>query len=147
MQHPLAQRSAKAVRRRRPTIHLWFGVATLLALSALAAPSAQAYYNTSSCSVSNAQVCWSGDGYHTNIEVDAFLLGTSSSSVCAKAVTAAGNTRTGSGCTTASGTTYRISCISDGNPASAAYGYWADGSGGTKDIAIYNFAGSDRAYC
>lgn len=62
------------------------------------ASTAQAYLNSATCYYYELQVCWSQDGYHSNTGVSNTLRdGAHANQVCAKAVTAAGNTSDGIG--------------------------------------------------
>jgi hypothetical protein len=109
-------------------------VGSLLATAGIGgvlAPPALADLDSWSCpNYSSAQTCWAGTGYRGYIEVVA-TLGATRSEVCAKAVTAAGNIRTGSGCQY--NAFYRRSCLAGSSPNSAAYVYWA-GSGSAINV-------------
>lgn len=86
-------------------------------------------------SYSSAQTCWAGTGYRGYKEVGNSTSdgggAVTRSEVCAKAVTAAGNIRTGSGCSY--NTWLRGSCLSSSSPNSAAYVYWAGSSSATNN--------------
>lgn len=69
---------------------------------------------------------YSGVQYNPWVAVRAFN-GNVPPEICAKAITAAGNIRTGSGCSYCSSD--RISSISGGTPDSWAYVYWGGWSG------------------
>jgi hypothetical protein len=118
----------------------------------LATTSAEAYLHSQVCPhYTSAQVCWSGDGYHSNTEVvlqiGAYGNPAFQNEVCAKAVTAAGNIRTGSGCAGAGfATSQRVSCLVGGTPDSAAYGYYG-GSAPWLDDHVYNAAGTEHLAC
>ncbi len=105
------------------------------------ASTAEAYFGWANCYTYSAQTCWVGNGYRGNIEVDAELWYTARSEVCAKGVTAAGNIRTGSGCSYNTGV--RDSYFSYHEPASAGYAYWA-GSGSPYEIGVEECSPSDR---
>ena len=97
----------------------------------LSAQRADAYADYWGCyNFYSAQTCWSGAGYHSWTFVVA-AIGPNRSEVCAKGVTAAGNVRSGSGCSY--NTNGRTSLFSGGTPMSAGYVYWA-GSGSPTQI-------------
>lgn len=84
-------------------------------------------------------VCFDDTGqiYNSWFEVDATFSnwqnGYTLYGVCAYAVTAAGNVRTGSGCTASS---YRYSLLSAATPNSQAEGWW-EGTGLSQKIVVH----------
>jgi hypothetical protein len=104
----------------------------LIVLAVSLAPSAQAYIHVWSCQAASAVQCYdnSGQQYNPWAQVSASMSAVSNQ-VCAKAITAAGNIRTGSGCNF--NTTARLSCFSYALPDSWAYVYWA-GNGTVRTI-------------
>lgn len=118
------------MRRLRPG-----SLVAVLATAACAAfpAAASAYTHSWGCVAGSAQRCGDNTGANPNPWewVDAGL-STAPYEICAKAVTPANNTRTGSGCNYWS--YYRYSDIAGGTPESVAYVYWG-GSGGSRFIA------------
>lgn len=109
----------------------------------IAVPShASAAYWTWECSNSySGQVCWAGTGYlgHKSVLNQLWV---QRYEVCAKGVTAAGNTRLGGGNGCGYNTTYRASCFGTTSPASAAYVYWAGSGQPAKNMGTAVDAGT-----
>ncbi|HEX8208198.1 MAG TPA: hypothetical protein VF587_19200 [Solirubrobacteraceae bacterium] len=89
----------------------------------LGASSADADIERISCHRGSADKCWSIEGYRAWIEIYGSTYPYTRYNVCAKAITAAGNYRTGSGCFVNS--TYYGACLNGTSPLSRAYVYWA----------------------
>ncbi len=100
-------------------------VGALVAGATLAVPQvAAAYTHSWGCSTGSATRCWDNVGANPNPwELVDAATAEPHAEICAKAVTPANNTRTGSGCNY--NTTYRRSDIAGGTPESVAYVYWA----------------------
>lgn len=117
----------------------------------VSAGQAHAYINGVDCfGYVSAQICYSGDGYHTNHEVYTALPSSSTYQLCAKAADSGGAVRGGSGCNSSSGTpstTWRNSCLTSVSPVTYAYGYWADGYAFGRWTTVTNLAGSDNWLC
>lgn len=109
------------------------GIGAFLAtfIAGAVATSSHAYQGVS-CWTYSAQKCHTS-GYHgwsawgTNVE-------SYSSEVCAKAITAAGNIRAGSGCNY--NNSVIIVCTYSTWPATNVYGYWAGGGGMPKTVLV-----------
>ncbi len=115
-----------------------------LMVSGLFAPAARADLDTWACgNYFSGQTCYAGTGYRSYIEV-VNAMGVFKYEVCAKGVTAAGNRRTGSGCS--NNAKVRISCFDGISPYSAAYIYWG---GGGDPATVFGEAKtpSSRQYC
>ena len=108
------------------------------------APTANAYFAYAQCNnYTSAQTCWVGDGYHGLIRVTEIVF-QQRFNICAKAQTAAGNLRTGSGCNV--NTDYRSSLLSSTDPISAGYGYWA-GTGAAEYDLVKQCSPTDESLC
>ncbi len=121
--------------------------AGILAAAAVFAPNVLGYSHSAQCATYvSGQTCYGGDGFHSNIEADTSLgIGHNAAEVCAKASTAAGTVKGGSGCN--ANYYLRASCLA-ASPDSGAYGYWGGNYGGSyRTVSVYNYAGSDRVYC
>lgn len=120
------RRTSRALRRGRGSAA---SVAALLAASftlATLAPGASADVDTVPCNnYVSAQSCYLGSGYRGYIQVTSGTLdgATARSEWCAKAVTAAGNIKGGSGCNY--NAVSRKSCLDNVSPNSVGYSYWA----------------------
>lgn len=118
------------VLRRHTTL---IAVVAALAGSAALPGSAGAYTHSWTCTAGSAQRCWDNVGANPNPwEYVEASIAAYPYELCAKAVTPAGNTRTGSGCVNY--WYYRYSDIAGGTPQSVAYVYWG-GSGGSMFIS------------
>ncbi len=91
--------------------------------------SAQTAYWPWGCDRVSASQCYSGYYWHW-MRVHADMVATSSS-ICAKSITSAGNIKNGSGC--APNTNVVNVCITNYDPVGNGYVYWA-GSGTTRHI-------------
>jgi hypothetical protein len=141
--------------RPKNRVRAWWLVclSVCVAATTVVAVPAGAYVKSVTCSnYFSAQQCYVGDGYHSLTEVDTQLEFSSSFSVCAKAATMAGNIRTGSGCAnrqcgTCAQPDHRYSCLAGSTPLSQGYGYWADGSGGSKNVEVAQWGGTEHGFC
>jgi hypothetical protein len=117
------------------------------AVSLVAASPADALYSSFSCSdYVSAQTCWAGTGYHgyDEVSIGTFAAYGARSEMCAKAQTQAGSIKAGSGCN--NNALGRVSCLSNTEPISAGYGYWA-GSGSPAILAGQVASPTDSPDC
>jgi len=117
----------------------------VLATLSLKAERADAYYGWNNCKSWSAQKCYVGNGYHGIIKVHSGVWFMTPYEMCAKAATAAGNIRTGSGCNYNTGS--RTSLWSDPSPLSGAYGYWGGGASGGYSTYIQECSPGDGINC
>ncbi|MBJ7332357.1 MAG: hypothetical protein JHC95_20850 [Solirubrobacteraceae bacterium] len=114
--------------------------AAVAGVAGAAAPQATAYHEWSCSNYSSSQVCWAGYGYQPYRAVLNQLY-VQRYAVCAKASTAAGNTRLGEGNGCGYNTSYRASCFGNTSPSSAAYVYWAGSGQPAKNMGTAAFSG------
>jgi hypothetical protein len=124
-------------------------VSALTALTVLAGFTSPAVADVDLATCDNyvsAQTCWLGAGYRGYIEINSGTwAGTSPRSEwCAKAQSAAGNIKSGSGCNL--NAVNRRSCLDNVSPNSTGYAYWA-GSGSALQIFVEGRTPSSSTYC
>lgn len=117
-------------------------VVAVMGGAAIGATPAAALYDAGSCWTSSGQVCQLS-GYHGWYQI-AYGGDVSKPEMCAKAVTAAGNIRSGSGCIYPGSWTLR--CLSGASPNSSAYGYWG-GSGSAITGQTQAWSPSEHSFC
>ena len=116
------------------------GLAALLTFARVA----DAYFGSATCyNYYSAQTCWIGDGYHSLSSVYTGVFG-GRDQVCAKAQTAAGNIRTGSGCSI--NYDRRLSSLAGSSPLSTGYGYWA-GNGSPINVFVMGCTPENDTNC
>lgn len=120
--------------------------AGVIACVVLASP-AFAYQHHWSCNAAAGAQCFdtTGTQYNPWSEVDAFMQ-TTSDSVCAKGVTAAGSRRTSGTGDCSYFTTSHVSCFYSSSPDSQAYVYWS-GPGTVRFIEGYAETPASQVGC